>query len=246
MARLPRYAAPGIPHHVIQRGVNRSVMFVAGSDYRFFSQCLRAACEQFGCLLHAYVFMTNHVHLLVTPTTASSIAKVMQSVGRRYVRRFNDTYLRTGTLWEGRYKATLVDSEQYLLACYRYIELNPVRARLVADPRAYPWSSYRANAFGAADPLVTPHERYQTLGSSASDKRRAYRALCGALSDSTLADIRDATNRGWALGGKRFRDEMATLLARRTHPRPRGRPPRRNDEIESDPNSVTGPSAAHP
>jgi len=116
-------------------------MFVAGSDYRFFSQCLRAACEQFGCLLHAYVFMTNHVHLLVTPTTASSIAKVMQSVGRRYVRRFNDTYLRTGTLWEGRYKATLVDSEQYLLACYRYIELNPVRARLVADPRAYPWSS---------------------------------------------------------------------------------------------------------
>lgn len=230
MARLPRYAAPGIPQHVIQRGVDRSVMFVAGSDYRFFRECLRAACQQRGCQLHAYVFMTNHVHLLMTPTTAASIAKVMQSVGRQYVRRFNDTYRRTGTLWEGRYKATLVDSEQYFLACHRYIELNPVRAKLVADPRDYRWSSYRANAFGAADPLVTFHERYQRLGTNASDRRRAYRALCGALSDSTLAEIRDATNRGWALGSKRFRDEMATLLARRTQPGPRGRRPRRNDE----------------
>ena len=211
MARLPRYAAPGIPQHVIQRGVNRSVMFVAGSDYRFFGECLRAACVQRGCQLHAYVFMTNHVHLLMTPTTASSIAKVVQSVGRRYVRCFNDTYQRTGTLWEGRYKATLVDSEQYFLACHRYIELNPVRA-------------------GAADPLVTPHERYQGLGTNANDRQRAYRALCGALPDSTIADIRDATNRGWALGGKRFRDEMATLLARRTQPGPRGRRLRRNDE----------------
>jgi putative transposase len=219
-----------MPQHVIQRGVNRSVMFVAGCDYRFFSECLRAACEQRGCQLHAYVFMTNHVHLLMTPTTASGIAKVMQSVGRRYVRRFNDTYHRTGTLWEGRYRATLVDSEQYFLACHRYIELNPVRAGLVADPRDYPWSSYRANALGAADPLVTPHERYQGLGANVSDRQRAYRELCSALPDSTLADIRDATNGGWALGGKRFRDEMATLLARRTQPGPPGRRPRRNDE----------------
>jgi putative transposase len=230
LARLSRYAAPGIPQHVIQRGVNRSVMFVAGRDYRFFSECLRTACAQRGCQLHAYVFMTNHVHLLMTPTTASSIAKVMQSVGRRYVRRFNDTYQRTGTLWEGRYRATLVDSQHYFLACHRYIELNPVRAGLVADPRAYPWSSYRANAFGAADSLVTPHEQYQLLGANASDRRRAYRALCRALSDSTLAAIRDATNRGWALGSKRFRDEMATQLARRTQPGWRGRRPRRNDE----------------
>jgi len=174
--------------------------------------------------------MTNHVHLLMTPTSASGIAKVMQSVGRRYVRRFNDTYERTGTLWEGRYKATLVDSEQYFLACHRYIELNPVRAGLVGDPRDYAWSSYRANALGAADPLVTPHERYLGLGTTVTDRQRAYRELCRALPDSTLANIREATNKGWALGGKRFRDEMATLLARRTHPRPRGRPPRRNDE----------------
>ena len=142
----------------------------------------------------------------------------------------HDTYQRTGTLWEGRYRATLVDSEQYFLACHRYIELNPVRAGLVEHPRAYPWSSYPANAFGATDTLVTPHARYQELGANANDRRRAYRELCGALPDSTLADIRDATNRGWALGGKRFRDEMATLLARRTQPGTRGRRPRGKDE----------------
>ena len=173
---------------------------------------------------------THDVRKKTKPTTASSIAKVMQSIGRRYVRRFNDTYQRTGTLWEGRYKATLVDSEQYFLACHRYIDLNPVRAGLVADPGEYQWSSYRANALGAADALITPHEQYHRLGTNASDRLRAYRAICGALSDSTLADIRNATNRGCALGGRRFRDEMATLLARRTQAARRGRRPRRNDE----------------
>jgi len=165
LARLPRYAAPGMAQHVIQRGNNRSALFVDDVDYRFLHQCLRAACDRHGCRVHAYVFMTNHVHLLVTPATPTGISRMMQSVGRRYVRRFNDTYGRTGTLWEGRHKATLVNSDQYLFACYRYIELNPVRAGLVVDPIDYCWSSHRANALGAWDPIVVPHYSYDALGS---------------------------------------------------------------------------------
>ena len=221
-----------MPQHVIQRGNNRSAMFVTHADYRFFLECLRAACEKHGCNPHAYVLMTNHVHLLVTPPTTSCIGCMMQSVYRRYVRRFNDAHGRTGPLCDGRYKATLVDTEQYLFACHKYIELNPVRAGLVSHPGHYFWSSYAANALGATDPLVTPHERYQALGCDPSSRRRAYRALFGEpLLDSTLEDIRDATNNGWALGSKRFRDEIATLLARRVQPAPRGRGPRGNDEI---------------
>ena len=216
---MPRYAAPGWPQHVIQRGTNRSVLFVAGSDYGFFLECLRTACEKHGCHVHAYVLMTNHVHLLITPTTASGIGQVMQSVCRKYVRRFNDTYQRTGTLCEGRYKATLVDTEHYLLACHRYIELNPVRAGLVEAPGDYPWSSYRANGLSATDPLVAPHERYLALGENVRARQAAYRALFGEpLTDATLSDIRHATNKGWALGSRRFRDDVARLLARRTQP----------------------------
>ncbi|HUQ82945.1 MAG TPA: transposase [Gemmatimonadaceae bacterium] len=221
-----------MPQHVIQRGHNRSAIFVAHTDYRFFIDCLREACDEQGCHVHAYVLMTNHVHLLVTPTTASTLGRVMQSVLRRYVRRFNDTYERTGALCEGRYKATLVDSEQYLFACHRYIELNPVRAGLVTDPRRYSWSSYAANALGTTDPLVTPHERYIALGGDQSARKSGYRALFReSLPDSTIDAIRSATNKGWALGSKRFRDEIAALLARRTQPGPRGRRARWKDEI---------------
>jgi len=215
-----------MPQHVIQRGTNRSVLFVADSDYRFFLDCLRTACEKYGCHVHAYVLMTNHVHLLLTPTTASGIGRMLQSVCRRYVRRFNDTYERTGTLCQGRYKATVVDTDQYLFACHRYIELNPVRAGLVADPRHYPWSSHGANALGASDPLVTPHERYLALDRDACTRQAAYRALFrAALPDSVLADIRNATHTGWALGSKRFRDEITTLLARHTDPATKGLSP---------------------
>jgi len=130
--------------------------------------------------IHAYVFMTNHVHLLMTPAADAAIGKAMQSIGRRYVHHFNTRYVRTGTLWEGRYKATVVDSEAYLITCYRYIELNPVRAGMVHDPRDYPWSSHRANALGGSDPLVTPHDVYLALGSKATPREAAYRALFGA------------------------------------------------------------------
>lgn len=146
MARLPRYAAPGMTQHVIQRGNNRSVIFASPDDFRLLHEFLRAACERYGCYVHAFVFMTNHVHLLITPTTASGISSVLQTVGRRYVQRFNAVYNQTGHLWEGRYKATVINSEQYLFACYRYIELNPVRAGIVGAPHEYYWSSYGANA----------------------------------------------------------------------------------------------------
>jgi len=216
MPRLPRYAAPGVPQHVIQRGNNRCACFAVETDYRFFRDCLTAACEKHGCRIHSYVFMTNHVHLLVTPSTETAVGQVMQSVGRRYVGHFNSTYQRTGTLWEGRYKATVIDAESYLFACYRYIELNPVRAGLVEDPRAYPWSSHGANAFGARDTLVSPHARYTQLGRHDRERQAAYRGFFDiALDESTVTTIRDATQKGWTLGSKKFRREIAALVGRR-------------------------------
>lgn len=226
IARLPRYRLPGQPQHVIQRGNNRSALFVAPTDYERFRAWLRVACERHGCLVHAYVLMTNHVHLLVTPMTAPGIGKVMQSVGRRYVQYFNRTYHRTGTLWEGRYRAVVIDTDAYLLTCCRYIERNPVRAGMVVDPADYPWSSHRANALGEPDPLVTPHARYRALGPDGASRRAAYRALFRDEVDAaTLQAIRAAINTGWALGSDRFREEIARLARRRAAPLPRGRRP---------------------
>jgi putative transposase len=227
MARLPRYAAPGIAQHIIQRGNNRVAIFAAKSDYRFYLECLVAASNEHGCRVHAYVMMTNHVHVLATPSSASTIPLVMQDVGRRYVRRFNDTYGRSGTLWEGRYRATLVETEQYFLTCQRYVELNPVRAGLATHAVDYPWSSYRFNAHSGRDALVSAHDSYLALGATPVERRRAYRAICAdPVPDSMLAEIRDATNRRWALGTKAFRDECAKLLGRRVEPSSRGRRPR--------------------
>lgn len=224
MARLPRYFVPGQPQHIIQRGNNRSVIFAAEEDYRFYLECLGDAARRHGCDIHAYVLMTNHVHLLATPHHKDSIAKTLQSVGRRYVQYFNHTYQRTGTLWEGRYKATPIDSEAYLLTCYRYIELNPVRAGMVEHPRDYPWSSYRCHADGEPDPLVTDHALYRALGATAEARQATYRALFNAhLSEIDMNAIREATNKAWALGGDRFREEIAAATARRAEPLPKGR-----------------------
>jgi putative transposase len=223
MARLPRYSVPGQPQHVNQRGNNRSALFATTTDYMYFHECLRTACEQHGCQIHAYVFMTNHVHLLMTPQSESGIGKVMQSVGRRYVQYFNFSAQRTGTLWEGRYKATVIDTERYLLTCYRYVELNPVRAGMVAAPGEYRWSSFGANALGRLDPLVTSHGQYLALGADPDTRQAAYRALFPACIDGhTLGAIREATNKGWALGTDRFRDEVTRLLKRRARPVARG------------------------
>jgi putative transposase len=176
--------------------------------------------------------MTNHFHLLMTATTADGVSRVMQTVGRRYVRCFNDRYRRTGTLWEGRFRATLVETDQYLLTCHRYIELNPVRGGLAASPADYSWSSYRANALGIRDSLVTPHECYMGLGPDADHRQAAHRALVDSgVPESILVEIRGATNGGWALGSKRFREEIAALLGRRTEAATRGRRPRGKDGI---------------
>lgn len=216
MARMPRYVLPGQPQHVIQRGNNRQPIFGADGDYNFYLEKLKEASDKHECDIHAYVLMTNHVHLLVTPHTKTSIGKMMQLVGRYYVQYFNYSYQRTGTLWEGRYKATLIDTEHYLLTCMRYIELNPVRATGMADhPANYPWSSYQCNALGQQDSLITPHEQYIKLGVSDETRQAAYRDLFEAhLPEMTIEAIREATNKAWVLGDDRFKIRMEKLLKR--------------------------------
>lgn len=224
MARLPRFVLPGHPQHVIQRGNNRQECFCAESDYRFYLDKLRSASAKHGCEIHAYVLMTNHVHLLVTPRQPEGIGKMMQTLGRYYVQYYNYCYRRTGTLWEGRYKATLIDSEMYLLTCMRYIELNPVRANHMAThPADYPWSSYRCNALGQEDRLVTPHPEYQRLGKTQEERHAAYRALFQAhIVDKTLDEIRQATNKAWVLGQERSKRRIEVQLRRRVEPKARG------------------------
>lgn len=225
MARLPRYILPGQPQHIILRGNNRSIIFSDEDDYLFFIDCLEDAAFRNSCAIHAYVLMANHVHLLMTPRFEDGISKTMQSLGRRYVQYFNYTQKRTGTLWEGRYKSTLIDSENYLLICSRYIELNPVRAGMVARPSDYPWSSYACNAAGKPDKLITHHPLYLALGQNPDQRQEAYRALFKVhLSEARLDEIRDATNKGWVLGGERFKEEIAAALNRRIAPLAKGRP----------------------
>lgn len=223
MARLPRFVLPGQPQHVIQRGNNRQEIFCAESDYRFFLEKLRAAADKHDCQIHAYVLMTNHIHLLMTPGQEDSIGKLMQMLGRYYVQYYNYCYGRTGTLWEGRYRATLIDSEAYLLTCMRYIELNPVRAGMVAHPSEYPWSSYAQNAAGEEDNLIKPHLEYKRLGKTPEERQSAYRQLFRArISEGTLDEIRQATNKAWVLGNDRFKRRIEKLLDRRIEPKPRG------------------------
>lgn len=227
MARLPRLYLPDQSFHVIQRGNNHAPIFAADADYHFYLRCLQEAAETHSLTVHAYVLMTNHVHLLVTPESELSLSKTLQSIGRRYVQYFNFTYQRTGTLWEGRYKSTLIDSEQYLLTCMRYIELNPVRADMVAHPSDYPWSSYRANAQGNVDALIAGHELYLRLGRTDVARQDAYRQLfLIQLAKVDVEAIRNATNKGWLLGDSRFSARVEALTERRATPLPRGRPKR--------------------
>lgn len=233
MTRLPRYVIPGQPQHIIQRGNNRQVIFAADADYQFFRDALVDASEKHALQIHAYVWMTNHIHLLATPENENSISKVFQSAGRKYVQYFNYTYKRSGTLWEGRYRATVVDSERYLLTVMRYIELNPVRAGMVAHPRDYPWSSYRRNATGDGGKnldWLQPHCEYLALGMHDADRESAYRQLFrAAISGQELKDIRESTHKGWALGGERFKEEIERLGDRRAGSKGVGRPRKVDD-----------------
>jgi putative transposase len=223
MARLPRFVIPGQPQHVIVRGNNRAEIFCAEADYAFYLEKLQQACDKHACSLHAYVLMTNHVHLLITPQDERGISKVLQMLGRYYVQYYNYSYQRTGTLWEGRYKATLIDSETYLLTCMRYIELNPVRASMVAHPSEYPWSSYRYNALGQTNELIALHGLYRRLGTSDEQRQAAYRQLFKHhITEGDMSDIREATNKAWVLGNDRFKQRIQKQLERHVAPKSRG------------------------
>jgi len=225
MPRPNHLVVAGYPHQIIQRGNNRQAIFFEDADRRFFRSALGEALDAHQCALHAYVLMTNHVHLLITPQRGEGVACLMQSLGRRYVGYINRRYARTGTLWEGRFKSTIVDAEDYVLACYRYIEANPVRARMVEGARDHPWSSHRANALGDPDRLVTQHDCYKALGRSARPRQAAYRTMFeDDLPDETIEILRDATQRGWVPGRQTFRDQIAAALGRKVTPPVRGRP----------------------
>lgn len=219
MARLPRLCPVGIPQHVIQRGNNRQVCFTTDEDVAAYCNWLYEYSLRFEVEIHAWVFMTNHVHLLVSPREEQAVSKMMQSLGRSYVRHYNKQYRRSGTLWEGRYKSCLVESAAYLLQCYRYIELNPVRASMVKDPSEYVWSSYRSNGLGVETKLLTPHAEYLGLGLSKEERLKNYRALFKThMEGKIVEEIRESINKGLVLGSEQFKDQLESNLQRRVRP----------------------------
>ncbi|RAP56166.1 transposase [Oleiagrimonas sp. MCCC 1A03011] len=229
MARHPRLDLPGIPQHIVQRGNNRLPCFLDDTDRRRYLTQLREALLGTDCALHAYVLMDNHVHMLVTPPRKGCIARMMQKLGRQYVGLFNARHGRTGSLWEGRYKSCLVDSEDYVLRCHRYIDLNPIRARMIDDPAAYRWSSCPAHC-GTEDALLTPHPSYLALGRSPTERAHAYRTLLNeVLTEDDIREIRIYLQQQRALGRSDFQAmvEAKTQHFARTRPAHR---PRKNTE----------------
>jgi putative transposase len=225
MPRPPRLDLADVPQHVIQRGNDRGRCFFADWDRQRYLGALREAAQRYGCAIHAYVLMTNHVHMLLTPSEKGAVSRVMQHVGRDYVRYVNTVHERSGTLWEGRFKSCLIDSDSYLLTCQRYIELNPVRAGMVPEPGQYRWSSYRHNALNAVDPIVSPHYLYLALGSTPEERGLAYSAIVReALSADDLAAIRSYTQQQRALGTTRFQAIVEGKLSRCASTRPARRP----------------------
>lgn len=225
MARLPRLAVPGYPHHLIQRGNNRQAIVAVTGDYEMLLSLLADNASKFGVALHAYVVMSNHFHLLATPESAESIPAMMQAVGRRYVRYFNDSQGRTGTLWEGRYRSAVIQADRHMLACMAYIDLNPVRAGMVADAAAYPWSSHNHYTGARLDRLITPHPLYWTLGNTPFAREAAYADLvrAGVAQPAQDALTRSALG-GWALGEANFVADLQTRTDRRVAKSKAGRP----------------------
>lgn len=221
MARPVRLIVPGVAVHIIQRGNNRAACFRVDSDYLTYLGYLRHLSSKYGCELHAYCLMTNHVHLLLTPAAAGACAVLMRDLGRCYVRYFNRRHGRTGTLWEGRFRSCMAESAHYVIACYRYIELNPVRAGMTDHPAGYLWSSYAVNAGMRVDPLIRPHSEYAALGQHGA-RHAAYRALFeGAVDERLQQAIRDATNSGYPLASEAFKARLAAPHGARMQ---RGRP----------------------
>ena len=212
MPRRPRYCPAGVPVHVIQRGNNRATLFTSDADMAAYAHWLADGALRFQVEVHGWVFMTNHVHLLMTPGVNHAVSRLMQSLGRRYVGHFNYSYARSGTLFEGRFRSCLVQEDRYFLTCLRYIELNPVRAGMVRDPGEYRWSSYRAHAFGAPVRLWTAHDLYLALAPNPAERQKAWRNRMGeAIDTETIARIRHCTNTGLVLGTEKFRDQVAAL-----------------------------------
>ncbi|OGB29761.1 MAG: transposase [Burkholderiales bacterium RIFCSPLOWO2_12_FULL_61_40] len=225
MARLPRLTLPGYPHHIIQRGNNRQAIFASSADYQTLLDLLTENAKKFDVAIHAYVLMGNHFHLLATPHTQDGLPQMMQAVGRRYVRYFNDTQKRSGTLWEGRYKSTLIQTERYLLTCMAYIDLNPVRAGLVTQARDYPWSSHGHYAGQRTDKLITPHALVWELGNTPFAREAAYAALVQTgIKPVQQAALTDSALSGWALGEPDFVADLQKRTPRRVTKNVAGRP----------------------
>ncbi len=224
MARLPRLVVPNQPHHVIQRGNDRQLVFRDTSDYAVFLGRLGEAAKQFEVAIHAYVLMPNHLHLLASPSDSTGLARMMQWVGRYYVPYFNHKYGRSGTLWQGRYRTSVIDSEQYFITCSRYIELNPLRAGMVLSPGDYAWSSYPHHIGVRVDPLITDHPLYWALGNTPFEREAAYKDLAEqALTPEDLIKMRDSV-KGWALGSEQFKTKLEKIVSRRVSPIRTGRP----------------------
>ena len=225
MARLPRLTLPDHPHHVIQRGNNHQLIFNTPADYRRLLEVLEEAAKKCQVAIHAYVLMSNHFHLLATPQTVQGLPQMMQSLGRSYVRYFNATQQRSGTLWEGRYKSTLIQGERYLLACMAYIDLNPVRAGMVARPQDYPWSSHGHYIGMRTDRLITPHALFWELGNTPFAREAAYAEMVQAgINSVQQAALTDATLSGWALGEADFVANLQKRTQRRVSKTNAGRP----------------------
>ena len=225
MARLSRLTLAGYPHHVIQRGNNRQAIFSTPADYETLLSLLHENAQRFGVAVHAYVLMTNHFHLLATPESEDGLPLMMQAVGRRYVRYFNDAQGRSGTLWEGRYRSTLIQTDRYLLACMAYIDLNPVRAGLVRDPKDYAWSSHGHYIGQRDDKIVSPHSLFWALGNTPFAREAAYAALVRVgVTQAQQADLTRSALNGWALGEESFVRDLQKRTARRVVKGQAGRP----------------------
>jgi putative transposase len=225
MPRRARLKVAGNPHHVVQRGNNRADCFFSEKDYRFYLCCLRELAEGYRCAVHAYVLNPNHVHLLVTPETEDALSLMMRSLSSRYAQYVNHVYRRSGTLWEGRYRSSIIESERYLLTCYRYIELDPIRLRLVAHPGDYAWSSYRCHALGNSDGVIRDHPLYRALGATPEARALAYRELFRhPITEQEIAEIRTSWKTGLVLGGDSFKNEIERIVERPVRPGKGGRP----------------------
>lgn len=233
MARPRRMVVAGQPHHVLQRGNDRQLIFRDDQDRRMFLDWLREAARQLNVAIHSYVLMPNHVHLLASPAEADGLSRMMQWIGRHYVPYFNRKYDRVGTLFQGRFKAIVIESERYFLVCSRYIELNPVRAGMVISPAEFAWSSYTHHAGIRSDPMLTDHVLYWSLGNTPFQREAAYRALMEqGLSTAEVAAVTEATFKGWPLASVEFKGALQKRLQRPVGPVRRGRPARNASKME--------------